>query len=656
MLVDMNGKAVLVVEGQIALARFKADVLDRERRAQAAYKPGDKKAEKREMKRRQEAGPVIRMCETNLGLFNEGDLLSIEAQGNDAVGLAVYTVTPIVALSLSLARLDQWRRTYQFFGDRMRRAADAARSRLAVNTGARSLVADFFVRHGLSVAMSLRVRELDKCIECYECEKACEQRYGVKRLSLNGKVLGALDFVDCCHTCVDQRCIDPCAYDAIRFDDAKKEVIISEEACIGCSLCALACPYDAIEMHELDQKPLLNLRLQKESKLEFGDGKARKAKLRRIASKCDHCVSYEDQACISACPTSALLEIPPEAAFTERTDSMAEAAKKGFERTVMFDANQIFDPKKFYKGLSEEDDKAKKVEKKFKTGWLWTLGLLGCLGCLAEIVLRKYFPELSLLYYLAMREPGMDAELALANVEFRAGAPFSLWMGYVGTVTMFSSMLYSAHKWIPGIKKLGSKAAWFDWHVFSGVIGPILVMLHTTAKLDNWVSLAIYAMLATVVSGIVGRYLSTELPDLASQAALQVMEYERRLTDLRNRHAGVNVADRFYEKLKRHYARVTDPKISAFRAGWTALWMLLRDALARPFRASILRYRLRGIKDAKARTKVAFVATELALFERRRVLYPKIEPMFREWKIVHIPFSIALTILSGIHIVIELLR
>jgi Fe-S-cluster-containing hydrogenase component 2 len=656
MLIDMNGKAVLVVEGQIAMARFKPDVLDHERRAQAAYKPGDKKGEKREMKRRQEVGPIIRMCETNLGLFNEGDLVSIEARGDDATGLAVYSVTPIRALTLSLARLETWRRTYQFFGDRIRRAADAARSRLAASTGARSLVADFFVRHGLSVSMSLRVRELDKCIECYECEKACEQRYGVKRLSLNGKVLGALDFVDCCHTCVDQRCIDPCAYDAIKFDDDKKEVIILEDTCIGCSLCALACPYDAIEMHELDAKPLLQLRLQKESKLEFGDGKARKAKLRRIASKCDHCVNYEDQACISACPTSALLEIPPEAAFTERTDSMAEAAKKGFERTVMFDANQIFDPKKFYKGLSEEDDKAKKAETKFRAGWLWLIGLLGFFGCLAEIVLRKFWPDLSLLYYLQMRQPGMDADMALANVEFRVGDPFALWMGYVGTVVMFSSTLYSAHKWIPGIKKLGSQRAWFDYHVWSGTVGPLLVMLHTAAKLDNWVSLAIYAMLATVISGVVGRYLSTELPDLASQAALQVVEYERKLTDLRNRHAGVNVADRFYEKLKRYYGRVANPKMSGFRAGMTALWMLLRDSLARPFRASLLRYRLRGIKDQKARTKTAFVATELALFERRRVLYPKIEPMFHEWKIVHIPFSIALTILSGIHIVIELLR
>lgn len=656
MLVDVEGKALLVLEGQLSLARFRPEVLDRERRAQKAYKTGDKKAEKREHKRRQETGPVIRMCESNLGLFNEGDLVSIEATGPEAVGLAVYSVTPVRVLSIALPRLEVWRRTYQFFGERVRRAADAARSRLAASTGARALVADFFVRHGLSVAMSLRVRELDKCIECYECEKACEQRYGAKRLSLNGKVLGALDFVDCCHTCVDQRCIDPCAYDAIKFDLEKKEVVILEDSCIGCSLCALACPYDAIEMHDLDDKPLLNLRLQKDNKLGFGDGKPRKAKLRRIASKCDHCVNYEDQACISACPTAALLEIPPEAAFVERTESMADAAKGGYEQSVFFDPNQLFDPKKFYKGLDQQDDKAKKVETSLSTGWLWALGLIGVLGCLVEILLRTYVPELSLTFYYKTKYGGLDPEVAVENVVFKATDPLAQWLGYIGAPIMFSSMFYSGRKWIPGLKRLGSQRGWFDWHVWSGAIGPMLVMLHTAGKLDNWVSLAIWSMVATVISGLVGRYISTELPDMASQASLQAVDLERKLAEMRNRHAGVNVADRFYDQLRRRYATVAEPNLSGVRAGLRAMILLTRDRLARPFRASVLRFKLRGIKDTKARTKVARLATELALLESHRVLLPRIEPMFREWKIIHIPFAILLTIVAGIHIYIELMR
>jgi Fe-S-cluster-containing hydrogenase component 2 len=654
MLLETDGRAVLLVEGQVALARFKPEVLDKERRAQRAYKPGDKKAEKREYNRRQEAGPMIRLCESNLGLFNEGDLVSVEAQGQDAVGLAVYSVTPIRALSISLQRLDVWRRTYHFFGERVRRAADAARSRLAANTGARALVADFFVRHGLSVSMSLRVRELDKCIECYECEKACEQRYGAKRLSLNGKVLGALDFVDCCHTCVDQRCIDPCAYDSIKFDTEKKEVLILEESCIGCSLCALACPYDAIEMHELDDKPLLKLRLEKDNKLAFGDGKPRKARLRRIASKCDHCISYEDQACISACPTGALLEIPPEAAFVERTEQMSDAAKGGFEHTVMFSPNEIFDPKKFYKGLSEEDDKGRAVEQKLNTTWLWVIGILGSLLCLGEIALRKLMPEWSGLFYYLTKYQAMEPELALENIEYKPTEALAQWLGYIGTVVMFASMFYSGRKWLPFMRKVGAQRSWFDWHVWAGAIGPVLVLMHTAGKLDNWVSVAVWSMVAALVSGVVGRYISTVVPDLASQASLRVLDLERKMAELRNRHAGVNVADRFYEKLRRKYSKVADPGMSGARAGITALWMYTADAIVRPFRSTLLRLRLKGIKDPKARTRVAQVATELALIECRRVLLPKIEPMFREWKIIHIPFAIVLTIVAAIHIVNEL--
>ena len=90
----------------------------------------------------------------------EGDLITLDNRAPDAANVAVYAITPIRLLSISMARLEMWRRTYQFFGNRLRRATDAARSRLNANTGARSLVADFFVRHGLSVAMSLRVREL----------------------------------------------------------------------------------------------------------------------------------------------------------------------------------------------------------------------------------------------------------------------------------------------------------------------------------------------------------------------------------------------------------------------------------------------------------------------------------------------------------------
>src|SRR5205823_12361280 len=147
------------------------------------------------------------------------------------------------------------------------RRASAAQRGIAAVGGVRAGVADFCVRDGHSVSQVLRARAVDMCSECGQCEAACEERYGAKRLSLNGRVLGALDFVEACHTCTDQRCIDPCAFDAIKYDTDKKEIVIIEAACTGCTLCATACPYSAIEMHDFEDKPLLRLRLEKEQKL-----------------------------------------------------------------------------------------------------------------------------------------------------------------------------------------------------------------------------------------------------------------------------------------------------------------------------------------------------------------------------------------------------
>ena len=93
--------------------------------------------------------------------------------------------------------------------------------------------------------------------------------------------------------------------------------------------------------------------------------------------------------------------------------------------------------------------------------------------------------------------------------------------------------------------------------------------------------------------------------------------------------------------------------MSGVVAGVLALIIYTRDVLVRPFRSTLLRAKLGGIKDPQARTLVANLATEMAEIECRRVLLPRIEPMFREWKLIHIPFAIILTIVGGIHIFIE---
>jgi Fe-S-cluster-containing hydrogenase component 2 len=670
-LVPMDGSIALVRAGQVALAKFSEEALAAERKAAAVLGHAGKKngvaLQKKERKRRNEVGPLIRVAEQNLATFEDGDVVETAIGSEQHATVACYSATPAVVITIQRGRVDLWKRIYPFMADRFRRASQAARARVEATDGAKSAVADFFIRHGLSVSMTLRVRKIDACIECKACEKACEERYGVKRLAINGRILGNLDFVDACHTCTDQRCIDPCNFDAISFDVQRKEVLIKEDACTGCTLCATACPYNAIEMHELDDAPLLKLRLDKEGKLGFGDGTPRKARMRRMASKCDHCAFYADQACITACPTGALIEILPSDAVTQLPDAARASAKAGYDRTVAIDVNNLNESKAFIKGGLDipELGRARAKRSKLSLPMWWTLGICALLLSCTEIALRLWLPKYSLGYLMMTLVDGVPPEMALPRVGYRPGCALAVNFGYAGTALMITGMMYVWRRRFSFMRNVGSLRSWFEWHVLTGVLGPMFILLHSVGKLDNWVSLGFWSMVITVISGLLGRYLTTQIEERASTAAVEVLDLDRQLATLRGTHPGVRSADVWYEAHQRRLQNFERARGGAkarptFGGALLALLWVVKDDVLRGRRLRQLKSQLKktvhGRGARKVRRQAIVTAQRLALLERRRVLLPRLEPLFNQWKAAHIPMSVILTVIATIHIAIELGR
>ncbi len=675
-ILPVGGGLVLVRSGQVALAQFPADRLEIEREVAEKLLTTNpmigKKLDKKEHRRRTKAGPLIRAAEKNLATFEEGDVVevSVAARRHETVG--IYAVTPVTVVTIERDLAERWRESFPFMADRLRRAGASARARVEATVGSKAIVADFFIRHGLSVSMTLRVRKLDACIECGACEKACEDRYGAKRLSLNGRILGNLDFVDACHTCTDQRCIDPCNFDAISFDTQRQEVLINEANCTGCTLCAVACPYDAIEMYELDDKPKLKLRLEKANALGHGDGAGRKAQLRRIASKCDHCAFYEDQACISACPTGALIEISPSDVVSQMPDQARATARAGFDRTVRVDVDELNQVDHFAKrGLSQlpELGRARARRGRLSINFWWFVGVVSFLVVCAEIALRRFLPARSIAYLLLTKSDGYDPEMALQRVGYRPGCELAVNLGYVGTALMITGMAYVWRRRMPFMRNVGSLRDWFDWHVLSGVLGPSFILLHSVAKLDNWVSLAFWSMIVTLLSGLLGRYLTTQLPQAASVATVETLEVDRQLGKIRIEHQGARVADGWFEDYRRRLAGFEARLDGPFRAqaqapprtvggSVYALFWMWKDNFARGGRGRRLRRSLAaaitGPGARKLRKRTYKLAMRLEQLERRRVLLPRLEPLFLRWKAIHVPMAVSLTVIATIHIYISL--
>ncbi|MBX3160765.1 MAG: 4Fe-4S dicluster domain-containing protein [Deltaproteobacteria bacterium] len=662
-----NGQAapvVYIARGQVAAAVFMENELSDRRNAQLAHENATK--EEREAESLIKPPPLARIALKNVALFMQGDLFNsgalAAARGQP---IAFYTTAPSILVSLDQRWIAELAVRFPSFEGRLRRALSVSRERLAWVSGVKQELLDFFVRQGISVSGEMvRVRQLGLCIDCKLCEEACEERYGARRLTLGGYQLGMLDFIYTCRTCTDQRCIDPCAYDSIRFDDVKKEVVINESTCTGCTACAQSCPYGAIDMIEVEAeaptfKKKFKARLEKKDALKFGPGTPRVARARRIANKCDHCIAYGDQACVSACPTGSLIEINAYDLFRERSPKMAQLTRAGFDADLQKkDRKEVLPVMPFIEGVAIRSGGLAKVKRgRYAPLLMWMVGIFVFLVALAEALLRAYAPTMSYQYSVLSKEARfldpdgvpLDENIFQSfDFIFHPGDELSTYCGLLGTALMIIAAIYPIFRRIKLFRWLASNTMWFDFHLMAGTVGPMFVGLHSVLRLDNpLTAFAFWSMVITVVSGFLGRYLYTQVPELASGVELEELDHERAF----QRHRPtltVPMAEIDRElAVERDKAQRVAQSPSVSRALW---WLIFQD-IGRIPRTMARKRRLAALGvDRRTRKDLARRAARMIVIARRQVVAPKAQLLLHSWKKVHVPFTIALTALATWHI------
>ena len=648
---------VYVARGQVAAAVFTQSDLVHRRAAQLAHENATQ--EEREDESLIKPAPLARLALKNVALFMEGDLFNSGAlAATHGQPIAFFTTAPSALISLDQRWIAELAVRHPMFEQRLRRALSVSRERLAWVSGVKQELLDFFVRQGVSVAGEMvRVRQLDLCIDCKLCEEACEERYGARRLTLGGYQLGMLDFVYTCRTCTDQRCVDPCAYDSIKYDPDKREVRINESTCTGCTACAQSCPYGAIDMIEVESdaptfKKAFKARLDKRSALQFGPGTPRIARARRIANKCDHCMAYGDQACVSACPTGALIEVNPYNLFRERSPKMAQLARSGFDGELTNkDRREVLPVMPFTEGLAVRSGGLAKLKRgRYAPLLTWMLGFFAFLIALGEVLLRMYAPEMSYQMMQVRANPEMvdlPLEAQLENVHFRPGDQLSIWCGLIGTGLMIIAAIYPIFRRIRLFRWMASNTMWFDFHLMAGTVGPMFVILHSALRLDTWVSTAFWSMIIVVASGFLGRYLYTQVPGLSSGVELEELDHERAFQLFRPRLT-VPMAEIDRElAVQRAKAQEVAMSPSVLRALW---WLIVQD-LGRIPSTMARRGRLAQLGVNRiTRHDLARRAARMIAIARRQVVAPKAQLLLHSWKKVHVPFTVILAGFAAVHI------
>jgi len=89
---------------------------------------------------------------------------------------------------------------------------------------------------------------------------------------------------------------------------------------------------------------------------------------------------------------------------------------------------------------------------------------------------------------------------------------FGHMIGVLGFILMLlTELLYSLRK-RSRTARWGKMSDWLEFHIFTGLVGPFMVLLHSSWKFNGLAGAVMLMTLVIVVSGFVGRYIYTAVP------------------------------------------------------------------------------------------------------------------------------------------------
>lgn len=222
-----------------------------------------------------------------------------------------------------------------------------------------------------------------------------------------------------------------------------------------------------------------------------------------------------------------------------------------------------------------------------------------------------------------------------------AGGEWGHLYGIAGSLLIVLLLLYIPRKRLKALSRLGSLKTWLDVHIWMGITGPLLILLHSAFKVGGLVSFSFWSMTAVAVSGVLGRYLYLQIPRDESGEELDSRGIQSRQESLLS-EAGLN-----WESLPPGIrARLDGP------AGGLFSW--LRDDLGGWARRAAWTRELQA--GGMAEPSAAIQALRrLEVLQRRRGALDAAKRLLHYWHVFHRPFAFIMVLFMVIHIAVALL-
>lgn len=245
---------------------------------------------------------------------------------------------------------------------------------------------------------------------------------------------------------------------------------------------------------------------------------------------------------------------------------------------------------------------------------------------------------------------------------YTAGSDLGYNLGLAGSLMMLALLLYPLRKHWSWLSRFGALRRWFWLHMFLGVTGPMLILLHSTFTIGSLnAAVAFYSMLIVALSGVVGRFFYTKIHHGLYGRHVTLQECQA--------HLGLAGGE---AKSRLHFVPTVEDRLKAFEAYASGnnpdftrnmlrfLTVGLRARLiylpsSREINQQLkIHARARGWDRDKLMRRQLLSRRLLAdyLTAARDVAQFKIyERMFSTWHVLHTPFVYLLFASAGVHVV-----
>lgn len=236
------------------------------------------------------------------------------------------------------------------------------------------------------------------------------------------------------------------------------------------------------------------------------------------------------------------------------------------------------------------------------------------------------------------------------------------WIGVTGGSMMLVLFVYPMRKYLSFMRRLGHVKWWFWFHLFLGITGPWLILVHSNFHIGSLnAGVALYSMGIVVASGVIGRFIYVRVH--------RGLDGERTsLRALRERAGFVENAARS----RLHFAPKVEQRLMDFEqrelraeVGWVThlrqvtllpaqqLWTYARCviALRRPLNEAAKRYNWSDADLRRRRRRARRLVDHYLNAVVRVAQYTAYEKVFALWHMAHLPFIYLLVISAIAHVV-----